>query len=49
MVIGLRMVKLQQKISGYWRTLPGAQAFVTVRSYMSTARKNGLNALAVFR
>jgi transposase len=48
-VIGLRMVKLQQKISGYWRTLPGAQVFVTVRSYLSTARKHGLNALAVLR
>ncbi len=37
----LRMVKLQQKISGCWRTLAGAQAFLTVRSYVSTARKQG--------
>jgi hypothetical protein len=30
------MVKLQQKISGCWRTLPGAQAFLTVRRYVAT-------------
>jgi hypothetical protein len=35
----LRMVKLQQKISGCWRTLLGAEAFLTLRSYVSTARK----------
>jgi transposase len=45
----LRMVKLQQKISGCWRTLAGAQAFLTVRSYLSTARKHGMNPLAVLR
>lgn len=43
----LRMHKLQQKISGCWRTLAGASAFLTVRSYISTARKHGLSALAV--
>jgi transposase len=41
----LRMVKLQQKISGCWRTLAGAQAFLTVRSYVSTARKHGVDPL----
>ena len=35
----LRMVKLQQKISGCFRTLAGAQAFATVRSYIQTAAK----------
>jgi transposase len=45
----LRMVKLQQKISGCWRTLAGAQAFLTLRSYVSTARKQGMNPLAVLR
>jgi transposase len=45
----LRMVKLQQKISGCWRTLAGAQAFLALRSYVSTARKQGMNPLAVLR
>ena len=35
----LRMVKLQQKISGCWRTPDGAAAFLAVRSYVATARK----------
>jgi transposase len=43
----LRMVK--QKISGCWRTLAGAEAFLAVRSYLSTARKPGLNPLGVLR
>jgi transposase len=45
----LRMVKLQQKISGCWRTLAGAEAFLTVRSYVSTARKHGVEVLGVLR
>jgi transposase len=43
----LRMVKLQQKISGCWRTPAGAEAFLTIRSYLATARKHGMNPLAV--
>jgi transposase len=43
----LRMVKLQQKISGCWRTLAGAEAFLVLRSYLATARKHGRNPLAV--
>ena len=43
----LRMVKLQQKISGCWRTLAGAEAFLALRSYLSTARKHGMNPLTV--
>jgi hypothetical protein len=45
----LRMVKLQQKISGCWRTLVGAEAFLAVRSYVATARKHGANPLIVLR
>ncbi|MGZ6637378.1 MAG: IS66 family transposase [Solirubrobacteraceae bacterium] len=38
----LRMIKLQQKISGCWRTKAGAERFLAIRSYLSTARKQGL-------
>lgn len=43
----LRMVKLQQKISGCFRTMAGAKAFCAVRSYLHTARKHGLAHLDV--
>jgi transposase len=45
----LRMVKLQQKISGCWRTLAGAETFLILRSYLATARKHRMNPLAVLR
>jgi hypothetical protein len=34
---------------GCWRTLAGAEAFLTIRSYISTARKQGLSVLGVLR
>lgn len=39
----LRMIKLQQKISGTFRSEEGAIAFACVRGYLSTLRKQGLD------
>ena len=39
----MRMMKLRMKISGCFRTERGARDFATLRSVLSTARKQGWN------
>lgn len=43
----LRMAKLQVKISGCFRSMTGAEAFATIRSYLQTAMKQGVHLLDV--
>ena len=45
----LRMMKVKLKISGCFRSLNGAQYFARIRSYIGTARKQGVNAFEAIR
>jgi transposase len=45
----LRMMKVEQKVSGGFRTPAGAADFCALRSYLVTARKQGVGALAALR
>jgi ribosomal protein L34E len=42
----LRMLKVQQKVSGSFRAMSGSDAFACIRGYLSSLRKQGVALLA---
>ena len=45
----LRMVKVKTKVSGCFRCEEGAQEYLTIMSYIGSARKHGINAFTAIR
>ena len=43
------MMKLRQKISGGFRSLEGASDFATIRSFITTAKKQGWKIIDAFK
>ena len=45
----LRMVKVKTKVSGCFRNEEGAQEYLTIISYIGSARKHGISAFTAIR
>ena len=45
----VRMVKVKTKVSGCFRSEEGAKEYLTIMSYIGSARKHGINAFTAIR